>query len=114
MTDTPSEQALHARTEALERKENILSGARAYLSGPMDFVASRAEEKHTGWRNRVGQFLQQYGTTIYDPWHKPSVMGMPHYGKEDEFSTVARAKWIFEDSARGESLSYWSAGGSLD
>jgi hypothetical protein len=32
--------------------QELLQGARVYLSGPMDFVASRAAEKHSGWRNR--------------------------------------------------------------
>ena len=39
-----------------------------YLSGPMDFVASRASEKQFGWRNRMSQFLQTMGTTVFDPW----------------------------------------------
>jgi hypothetical protein len=57
---------------ARERKENamkrgkpgkrdgtgLLSGARVYLSGPMDFVASREEEKKFGWRARIGEFLR--------------------------------------------------------
>jgi hypothetical protein len=61
----------------------LLQGARVYLSGPMDFVASRAAEKHLGWRNRVGEFLQAYGVTVFDPWFKPEVRGMYAYGKED-------------------------------
>ena len=32
---------------------NLLRDARVYLSGPMDFVASREAEKKFGWRNRV-------------------------------------------------------------
>src|SRR5688572_12433666 len=35
---------------------NLLRDARVYLSGPMDFVASRAAEQKLGWRNRVGDF----------------------------------------------------------
>ena len=62
----------------------------------MDFVASRAEEKKVGWRNRITQFLHRYGTTVYDPWNKPDVAGMKHYGKEDEFSTEARYAWDYE------------------
>jgi len=92
------------RSKMLNKREHVLSGATVYLSGPMDFVASRAEEKRTGWRNRVGQFLQAFGTTIYDPWNKPSVVGMPHYGKEDEFSTEKRYKWTFEDSPAGDRI----------
>ena len=88
----------------LEKPTDILSGARVYLSGPMDFVASREEERRTGWRTRVGQFLHQFGATVYDPWDKPSVAGMPHYGKEDEFSTRERQRWTFEDSADGDRI----------
>ena len=32
------------------KKHNHLKGARVYLSGPMDFVASRATEKKFGWQ----------------------------------------------------------------
>ncbi len=100
--ETKREGSLAKRSEALEQKENILSGARVYLSGPMDFVASRAEEKRTGWRNRIAQFLQVIGTTVYDPWNKPNVVGMRHYGKEDEFSTQKRYGWTYEDSPDGD------------
>ena len=34
-------------------KPNLLRNTRVYLSGPMDFVASREVEKKFGWRNRV-------------------------------------------------------------
>jgi hypothetical protein len=96
------QQELYNRSEKLEQKKNVLSDARVYLSGPMDFVASRAEEKQKGWRNRVGQFLQKFGTTVFDPWNKPDVVGMRHYGKEDEFSTEKRYKWSFENSKEGD------------
>ena len=56
-------------------KGDLLRGARVYLSGPMDFVASRAAEKQSGWRNRVSQFLQGMGVTVFDPWFKPDVRG---------------------------------------
>jgi hypothetical protein len=95
---------LSQRSKLLEEKDNILSEARVYLSGPMDFVASRAEEKQNGWRNRITQFLKVYGTIVYDPWNKPEVTGMPHYGKEDEFSTQKRNNWTFEDSPNGDRL----------
>ena len=98
------QEVLAHRSQILNQKENVLSGATVYLSGPMDFVASRAEEKRKGWRNRVSQFLQAFGTTIYDPWNKPSVVGMPHYGKEDEFSTEKRYKWTYEDSSEGDRI----------
>jgi hypothetical protein len=94
------QRALADRSEALKGK--VLSGARVYLSGPMDFVASREEEKKNGWRNRISQFLSQFGTTVFDPWNKPSVAGMPHYGEESVDSNKARDKWTFEDSERGD------------
>ena len=80
---------------------NLLSGARAYLSGPMDFVASRAFEKEHGWRNRVGQFLQTLCVTVFDPWNKPPVKGFDMYGEEDVKSVETRAKWTFEEGRRG-------------
>jgi hypothetical protein len=92
------------RTKALAEKENVLSGSTVYLSGPMDFVASRQEEKEFGWRNRVGQFLTRYGTTVYDPWNKPPVAGLAHYGKEDEFSTNKRNDWTYENSEAGDKI----------
>lgn len=95
-------EMLSKRSLCLEKKENVLSEARVYLSGPMDFVASRAEEKSKGWRNRISQFLQEYGTIVFDPWNKPEVMGMRHYGKEDESSTKRRSDWTYEDSPRGD------------
>lgn len=66
-----------------KREKGYLNGTRVYLSGPMDFVASRAEEKKNGWRIRVRQFLQSYGATVFDPWEKPAVRGLHEYGKED-------------------------------
>lgn len=87
--------ALRGRSKALCKKGNILSGARVYLSGPMDFVASRAQEKKFGWRTRVGEFLRHHGAIVYDPWSKPTVIGMPHYGKEDEFTLAKRENWTF-------------------
>jgi len=98
---TSLEQALADRSEELGRKANILDKARVYLSGPMDFVASREHEKNSGWRTRLCQFLQQFGTTVFDPWNKPKVVGMPHYGKEDEFTLKERKKWTYEDSTDG-------------
>lgn len=79
----------------------LLRGARVYLSGPMDFVASRAEEKESGWRARVGQFLRDLGVTVFDPWSKPDVRGLHGFGVEDEKSTEAREEWTFEDSPAG-------------
>ena len=97
-----TEKALAARTKALNAKIDLLSGSTVYLSGPMDFVASRKEEKEFGWRNRVSQFLDQYGVRIFDPWNKPMPKGMGHYGKEDEFSASKRDSWSFADSRDGD------------
>jgi hypothetical protein len=80
---------------------SLLSGARVYLSGPMDFVASRADEKQFGWRNRVGDLLRHFGVTVFDPWFKPDVRGFHEYGKEDEVSAAARELWTFDDSEAG-------------
>lgn len=80
---------------------NLLQGARAYLSGPMDFVASRAHEKKFGWRNRVSEFLGHCGVTVFDPWHKPAVRGMRAYGEEDIKTIEVREQWTFEPGAKG-------------
>lgn len=101
---TAAQRALAARSRTLSQKKNLLSGATVYLSGPMDFVASRKVEKETGWRNRVTQFLRRYKITVYDPWYKPAVKGMRHYGKEDEFSTNKRNAWTFENSRKGDRI----------
>lgn len=79
----------------------LLWDARVYLSGPMDFVASRTHEKEFGWRNRVGQFLAELGVTVFDPWNKPEVRGMHEYGKEGETTTDERAKWTYARGADG-------------
>jgi hypothetical protein len=102
VTKTATQKALAARTKTLSEKKNVLSGATVYLSGPMDFVASRKEEKEFGWRNRISQFVRNFGVTVYDPWYKPDVKGMRHYGKEDEFTTNKRQNWTFEDSRKGD------------
>lgn len=83
------------------RKGGFLRNARVYLSGPMDFVASRAEEKKSGWRVRVKEFLQSYGATVFDPWEKPKVRGLHEYGKEDVVSVRARESWTFEPTKEG-------------
>jgi hypothetical protein len=79
----------------------LLQDARVYLSGPMDFVASRAAEQKLGWRNRVGQFLASFGVTVFDPWFKPELHGLQEYGKEDESTAGARASWTFEGGKDG-------------
>jgi len=80
---------------------DLLRGARVYLSGPMDFVASRADEKKHGWRNRVGEFLRRLGVTVFDPWFKPEVRGIKEYGREDETTTGTRQQWTFEPGEKG-------------
>jgi hypothetical protein len=85
----------------IDRSKNPLRGSRAYLSGPMDFVASRAFEKEYGWRNRVAQFLRALGVTVFDPWNKPAVKGFDAYGEESVKSIETREKWTFENTTRG-------------
>src|SRR5207247_636856 len=80
---------------------SLMSGTRVYLSGPMDFVASRADEKASGWRNRVGDFLTDLGATVFDPWFKPEVRGLHEYGREGEATTRARDRWSFVPGSRG-------------
>lgn len=83
------------------RKKGFLQNARVYLSGPMDFVASRAYEKKAGWRVRVGEFLRSFGATVFDPWSKPEVLGLHEYGREDVTTVAVRDKWTFEQTAEG-------------
>jgi hypothetical protein len=99
-----SEEALALRSESLERTQNILRGARVYLSGPMDFVASREEERRNGWRTRVSEFLRAIGTVVYDPLNKTAVVGMPEYGKEDELTASEREKWSFDATEEGDKI----------
>lgn len=81
---------------------NYLRGARVYLSGPMDFVASRADEKKYGWRNRVGDFLKRQEATVFDPWFKPAVRGLEEYGLEDINTIDSRELWTFEAGQAGD------------
>lgn len=97
-----TQQHLSQRSGALDKKEDVLDGARVYLSGPMDFVVSRKEDKDNGWRVRVSQFLKEHRVKVFDPWYKPTVVGMPHYGKEDEFSHQAREKWTYDRTESGD------------
>jgi len=86
----------------------LLHGARVYLSGPMDFVASRAAEKKFGWRNRVGEFLQRMGVTVFDPWFKPAVRGLHEYGREDEDSVQRiRERWTYAPGRKGAAARAW-------
>jgi hypothetical protein len=81
---------------------NHLRGARVYLSGPMDFVASRAVEKKFGWRNRVGEFIRSFEGIVFDPWFKPAVRGLHQYGLEDVNTIDAREHWTFEPGAKAD------------
>jgi hypothetical protein len=67
----------------------------------MDFVASREEEKKTGWRNRIGQFLRALGVIVFDPWFKPEIRGWLEYGREDAADSPARRGWTFADTREG-------------
>ena len=74
---------------------NILKNARVYLSGPMDFVASRQDEKDFGWRSRIKSYLVSKGVAVFDPWDKPEVVGIHEYGKEDTATLEIRKEWRF-------------------
>ena len=94
----------------MKTKSGLLQGARVYLSGPMDFVASRAVEKQSGWRNRMSQFLQEMGTTVFDPWFKPDVRGLHEYGREDvKSSEQIRKRWTYRGGIRGAQARAWCA-----
>lgn len=91
-------------------KQRLLQGARVYLSGPMDFVASRTDEKQFGWRNRVSQFLQEMGVTVFDPWFKPDVRGLHEYGREDVKSgDRIRERWTYAGGKKGAQARAWCA-----
>ena len=85
----------------MTKRNTHLAGARVYLSGPMDFVASRAKEKQLGWRTRVGQFLHSCGVRVFDPWNKPNIRGLYEYGREDANSLRKREQWTFSTKPRG-------------
>jgi hypothetical protein len=67
----------------------------------MDFVASRADEKKLGWRNRIGDFLRAHGAIVFDPWFKPGVRGAQQYGLEDIHTIDVRDTWTFEQGPGG-------------
>ena len=74
----------------------------------MDFVASRAAEKQSGWRNRVSQFLQEMGVTVFDPWFKPDVRGLHEYGREDVKSGERiRKRWTYENGSKAAKARSW-------
>ena len=81
-----------------------------YLSGPMDFVASRTAEKQSGWRNRVSDFLQAMGVTVFDPWFKPDVRGLHEYGREDvKGGERIKKRWTYAGGKRGAQARSWCA-----
>ena len=80
---------------------SLLRGTRAYLSGPMDFVASRADEMKYGWRNRVGEFLRAFGVVVFDPWEKPKARGLHEYGREGVDTSETRKRWTFAPTRDG-------------
>lgn len=88
----------------LKKVHNFLQGARVYLAGPMDFVASREVERRYGWRNRTRQFLVELGVTVFDPWEKPAVRGLFEYGKEDNKTIRKRDRWTFEPNRKGSAI----------
>ncbi len=88
----------------LSSEESILNGVRIYLSGPMDFVVSRNEEKQFGWRSRLRKFLSPFGAIVYDPWTKPVIVGQNGYAENYEYSNTKRAQWTFEDSDTGRNV----------
>ena len=91
-------------------KPGLMQGARVYLSGPMDFVASRAAEKKFGWRNRVGEFLEAMGVTVFDPWFKPDVRGLYEYGREDVKSGERiKQRWSYESGRKAAETRSWCA-----
>ncbi len=96
-----TQSATETATSPPNPSTGLLRGARVYLSGPMDFVASREVEKEAGWRNRIGTFLRSYGITVFDPWNKPDVRGLYEFGKEGEGTTDARRSWTFEQGPKG-------------
>ena len=96
-------RAVTARRRLPSRRRNsnargFLDGARVYLSGPMDFVASREDEMKHGWRTRVGTFLRERGCVVFDPWQKPAVRSIHEYGHEGLDTPKVRDLWTFDDT----------------
>ena len=90
------------------RPGNSLRGSRVYLSGPMDFVASRANEAKFGWRQRIRQFLTGMGVTVFDPWEKPDVRWFHEYGKEkDDSQDEIKRLWNYDPGPSGQEARAW-------
>lgn len=90
-----------AKKKQARKQSELLRGTRVYLSGPMDFVASREYEKEYGWRNRMDEFLRNFGVTVFNPWNKPDVRGLHEYGREDIATVGIKERWTFADSPKG-------------
>jgi hypothetical protein len=86
------------------RHRELLRGARVYLSGPMDFVGSRAAEKRLGWRHRVGEFLRRMDVSVFDPWFKPDIRGLHQYGREDDSPAKDDDLWSFRPGRAGAKM----------
>src|SRR5688572_23560233 len=86
----------------MPKSTSLLRGSRVYLSGPMDFVASREQERERGWRSQLRGFLADLGCTVFDPWNKPKVRGLHGYGVEDDTSIRARDSWTFQFDEDGD------------
>ena len=87
---------------------NDLRGSRVYLSGPMDFVASRAIEAKYGWRQRIRQVLSEMGVTVFDPWEKPDVRWFHEYGKEkDDSQDEIKRLWTYDPGPSGQEARAW-------
>src|SRR5262245_5943698 len=66
----------------------FLNGSRIYLSGPMDFVASRGVQQRKGWRTRIGRVLEMLeGELSIRPNERgiPSLWYTPLVGGENFF-----------------------------
>lgn len=94
---------------AAKPNPNNLRGARAYLSGPMDFLSTPSERESKGWRLRVAEFLrEELHVYPFDPTLKPKLRGLQdEYGREDTTSRRLREHWTFDSTraaqaARGE------------
>lgn len=83
---------------------SLLGGSTVYLSGPMDFLMSRVDEREHGWRARIASVLEAWGVRVFDPWFKPMVRNLGRYGEEDETTTAARDAWQFDDTPGGAGI----------